>query len=128
MSSLFSFRHKGNFSKVEKLFKDILNQSYRPMLDKYAQEGVRALAAATPKDSGVTASSWYYEIVRESGCITIRFNNSNVESGVNIAVILQYGHGTNNGGYVVGRNYINPSIRPIFDKIAEEAWKEVTKS
>ena len=96
-------------------------------LDKYGREGVAALAAATPIDTGKTASSWVYEIVREAGSASIIFSNTNVVNGEKIAVLLQYGHGTRNGGYVVGRDYINPAIQPIFDKIAEDAWKEVTK-
>lgn len=95
-------------------------------LEKYAQEGVAALSSATPVDSGLTAASWDYEIVKKKGAISIYWTNSNINAGVPIAVILQYGHGTNNGGYVQGRDYINPAIRPIFDKIAENAWKEVT--
>jgi hypothetical protein len=97
-------------------------------LDRYGQEGVAALASATPVDSGLTARSWYYEIKRDRNSATISFLNSNIQNGVPIAVILQYGHGTRNGGWVQGRDYINPAIQPIFDKIANSAWKEVTKS
>ncbi|MDD6486624.1 MAG: hypothetical protein PUF61_06765, partial [Spirochaetales bacterium] len=96
-------------------------------LDKFGQAGVDALAAATPKDSGKTASCWYYEITHRNGSSSISFHNSNIQNGVPIAIILQYGHGTRNGGYVQGRDYINPAIRPLFDKIADNAWKEVTK-
>ena len=96
-------------------------------LDKYGREGVAALASATPVDSGLTASSWYYEIENKNGSATITFYNSNIQSGVPIAIILQYGHGTRNGGWVQGRDYINPAIQPIFDKITDEAWREVTK-
>lgn len=95
-------------------------------LDKYGREGVVALAAATPIDTGDTASSWVYEIVRNDGSVSIIFSNTNVSDGENIAILLQYGHGTRNGGYVVGRDYINPAIQPIFDKIANHAWKELT--
>lgn len=95
-------------------------------LEKYAREGVTALASATPVDSGETAASWDYEIQKGNGKVSIYWTNSNINDGVPIAVILQYGHGTNGGGYVQGRDYINPAIRPIFDKIAENAWKEVT--
>lgn len=95
-------------------------------LDKYGREGVAALAAATPIDTGNTAGSWVYEIVREAGSASIVFSNTNVVNGENIAILLQYGHGTGTGGYVVGRDYINPAIQPIFDKIANNAWKEVT--
>lgn len=96
-------------------------------LDKIGREGVAALSSATPKDTGNTASSWYYEITRQNESVSITFNNSNVNDGVPIAIILQTGHGTQNGGWVEGRDYINPAIQPIFDKIAEEAWEEVTK-
>ena len=96
-------------------------------LDKYGREGVAALASATPVDSGLTASSWYYKIERQNGSASINFYNSNINEGVPIAIILQYGHGTGTGGWVEGRDYINPAIQPIFDKIADDAWKEVAK-
>lgn len=86
-----------------------------------------ALSAATPVDSGVTATSWSYEIIQNGSSISIVWNNSNVQEGINIAIILQYGHGTRNGGYVSGRDYINPALKPIFDKMADAAWKEVTR-
>jgi hypothetical protein len=96
-------------------------------LKKYGEDGVKALADATPKDSGKTAASWSYEVEKSKGSYTIAWTNSNINDGVPIAVILQYGHGTRNGGYVQGRDYINPAIRPIFDQIAEDAWREVIK-
>ena len=96
-------------------------------LDKYGREGVAALASATPIESGRTASSWYYQVENKNGSASITFYNSNVNKGVPIAIILQYGHGTRNGGFVQGRDYINPAIQPIFDRIADEAWREVTK-
>jgi hypothetical protein len=96
-------------------------------LDRYGREGVVALASATPIDSGHTANSWYYEITRVPGSVIINFSNSNVQNGVPIAIILQYGHGTGTGGWVQGRDYINPAIQPVFDRIANEAWREVTK-
>ena len=95
-------------------------------LDKYGREGVAALASATPVDSGLTARSWHYKIENRKGSVAISFYNSNVQNGVPIAVILQYGHGTGTGGWVAGRDYINPAIQPVFDKIANEAWREVT--
>lgn len=97
------------------------------LLDKYGRKGVDALVSATPVDSGKTAGSWDYEIVNRKGSATIRFTNSNIVNGCPIAIILQYGHGTRNGGWVEGRDYINPALRPIFDELAEKAWKEVTK-
>lgn len=117
---------KGDFKKsityMEKLKEAICLNAF----DKYGREGVSALSSATPVDSGKTASSWYYKIERTKNTISITFYNSNVNEGVPIAIILQYGHGTGTGGWVEGRDYINPAIQPIFDKMAEEAWKEVT--
>ena len=124
---MIRFRHKGNLSKTTRFLeraKEIVNLGN---LDKYGREGVSALASATPVDSGLTAQSWYYEIEHSKGYSTITFNNSNIQNGIPIAILLQYGHGTRNGGWVQGRDYINPAIQPIFDKIANEAWKEVTK-
>lgn len=97
-------------------------------LDTYGVMGVNALAAATPVDTGITASSWDYTIVEEDGKTSIIWTNSNVVKGQNIAVILNYGHGTRNGGYVVGRNYIEPALAPVFDEIAAKAWQEVTET
>lgn len=120
------FRHKGSFSKTEKFLANAANYVERLDLDKYGQEGVAALESATPKDTGLAASSWYYKIVKGNNSIVIRYCNSDIEDGVPIAIILQYGHATKNGGWVEGRDYINPAIRPIFDEIANKAWREVT--
>lgn len=116
----------GKFDKTNKFLKRASNWSKNVNLDKYAEKGVAALSSATPLDTGVTASSWYYRIDRKDGLISITFLNSNINKGVPIAIILQYGHGTRNGGWVEGRDYINPAIRPIFDELADAAWKEVT--
>ena len=124
---MISFRQKGDFSKTMQFLVKAKKGVRLSDLDKYGREGVAALASATPVDTGETANSWYYEIVHENGTITITFNNSHIQNGVPIAVILQYGHGTGTGGWVEGRDYINPAIQPIFDKIAENAWREVTK-
>lgn len=122
---MISFNQKGDFSSLEKfLLKSKDNRLSE--LDRLGQKGVNALAAATPINSGETANSWSYEIVRQKTTTSIVWSNSNVVNGVNIAVILQYGHGTQNGGYVEGKDYINKAIQPIFDEIAELAWKEVT--
>lgn len=123
-----TFRHRGNFNKLEKFLNKVADKSYLNVLDKYGQMGVQALSAATPVDSGATASSWTYEIEGGSGTTTISWLNTNENKGVNIAVILQYGHGTGTGGYVQGRDYINPAMRPVFDEIAEQAWREVTSA
>lgn len=124
---MISFRQKGDFSKLTRFLEKAKEAVKLGDLDRYGQEGVAALASATPVDSGLTANSWYYEITHEKGSATISFYNSNINKGVPIAIILQYGHGTRNGGWVEGRDYINPAIQPVFDKIAENAWKEVTK-
>ena len=124
---MISFRHKGDFAKLSRFLEKAKNTVRLGDLDRYGREGVAALASATPVETGRTANSWYYEIVRTNGSVTINFNNSNIQNGVPIAIILQYGHGTGTGGWVQGRDYINPAIQPIFDKIANDAWREVTK-
>lgn len=124
---MISFRHKGDFSKFEKYLSQAKKSSIIKILDRYGREGVAALMSATPVDSGLTASSWYYTIERAPGSYTISFHNSNIQNGVPIAVIIQYGHATGTGGWVQGQDYINPAIRPIFNKIANDAWEEVTK-
>lgn len=124
---MIKFRQKGDFSKLTRFLERAKNAVRVGDLDKYGKEGVAALASATPSDSGRTANSWYYEIYHGNGLASITFYNSNVNKGVSIAIILQYGHGTGTGGWVEGRDYINPAIQPIFDKIADDAWKEVTK-
>lgn len=125
---MITIRSKGNFNNTEKLLKKSLGNDWISVLEDYGRQGVQELAAATPIDSGETASAWDYEIVREGGRVSVIWNNSNINNGVNIAIILQYGHGTGWGGYVVGRDYINPALRPIFDKMADAAWKEVSGS
>lgn len=124
---MIRFSHKGDFSKFTRFLEKAKGAVRLSNLDRFGQEGVAALASATPVESGLTASSWYYKIEHKAGSATISFYNSNVQNGVLIAIILQYGHGTRNGGWVQGRDYINPAIQPIFDKIANEAWREVTK-
>lgn len=119
--------HKGDFSKATRYLEKVKEKARLDILDKYGQLGVAALASATPVESGLTANSWYYEVESKNGKSTITFYNSNVQNGVSIAVILQYGHGTGTGGWVNGRDYINPAIQPLFDKIVEEAWREVIK-
>ena len=124
---MISFRQKGDFSKLTSFLERAKESVKIGDLDKYGREGVAALSSATPIDSGKTANSWSYEITNKNGSITISFNNSNIQNGVPIAIILQYGHGTKNGGWVQGRNYINPAIQPVFDEIVDKAWREVTK-
>ena len=124
---MISFRQKGDFSKLTNFLERAKEAAKLGNLDKYGREGVAALASATPMDSGLTANSWYYKIENKNGSATISFYNSNIQNGVPIAIILQYGHGTRTGGWVEGRDYINPAIQPIFDQIVENAWREVTK-
>ncbi len=124
---MIKFRHKGDFSKATQFLGRAKQTVHLGLLEKYGRAGVAALASATPVDSGLTASSWYYKIENNRGSVTISFNNSNIQNGVPIAIILFYGHGTRNGGWVEGRDYINPALQPIFDNLANEAWREVTK-
>ena len=124
---MISFRQKGDFSKLTSFLERAKESVKIGDLDKYGREGVAALSSATPIDSGKTANSWSYGITNKNGSVTISFNNSNIQNGVPIAIILQYGHGTKNGGWVQGRDYINPAIQPVFDEIVDKAWREVTK-
>lgn len=124
---MITFRQKGDFSKLTRYLERVKEVIRRGDLDKYGRAGVAALASATPIDTGLTASSWYYEIEHTNGSAVISFHNSNIQNGVPIAIILQYGHGTGTGGWVEGRDYINPAVRPIFDAIANDAWREVTR-
>lgn len=124
---MITFKQKGDFSKVAKYFEKQSNLGYKTLLDKYGKKGVEALAEATPKDTGKTASSWFYSTSISSTGVSITWSNSNFNKGVPIAIIIQYGHGTGTGGWVEGRDYINPAMRPIFDEIAEDLWKEMTE-
>lgn len=124
---MVEFVQTGDFGKITGFLEKAKEYFHVGKLDKYGREGVTALRNATPVNSGITADSWYYEIKQDKSGVTISFLNSNIQNGSNIAILLQYGHATRNGGYVQGRDYINPAIQPIFDKIAEEAWKEVRR-
>lgn len=123
-----SIKHSGSFNKIEKFLNFVSDMRNMPNLDKYGREGVAALASATPVDSGKTAASWDYEIVEKRGSVTINWTNSNINDGVPVALVLQYGHGTRNGGYVKGIDYINPALKPLFEKIAESAWEEMVRA
>ena len=123
-----SFSSKGDFSKTIKFLNKVKNVKINDILSKYGEMGVTALSQATPKDSGITSQSWNYKIEFKNNNASIVWYNTNVVKGVNIAVILQYGHGTRNGGWVEGTDYINPAMKPIFDKIANQVWKEVTNN
>lgn len=124
---MISFSSQGDFSKTIKFLKKSTNTDILRVLDKFGKEGVEALSKATPVDSSLTANSWSYKISSSKGKTFISWHNSNVINGIPVAIILQYGHGTQNGGWIEGRDYINPSIRPIFDKISEQILKEVNK-
>lgn len=117
--------HKGDFKKTEKFLKGALTWNLKPLLKRYGEAGVRALAAATPKDTGELASSWGYEIEINRTSARVIWTNSKIVDGIPIAIILQYGHGTGGGGYVQGRDYINPAMRHIFDQLVDAAWKEL---
>lgn len=124
---MITFSQKGDFSRTTKYLNRIKNLGRLTVFDKYGQAGVAALRSATPVDSGTTAGSWYYKVEHNGDSTSIVFCNSHINKGVPIAIILQYGHGTRNGGYVQGRDYINPAIQPVFDNLADAAWKEVTR-
>ena len=121
-------KHKGSFKKAERFYKRVIHHSYLPEFDEYGRLGVDALSKATPVDTGKTAESWTSATVQENERTKLVWSNTNVNNGVNIAVILQYGHGTGTGGYVEGRDYINPALEPIFQMIEDETWKKVTKT
>jgi hypothetical protein len=124
--SIISFKHRGDFSKTEKLLTKSFGKDYMNILERYGKLGVEMLSANTPVDTGLTAASWSYKIEQNKGNISVIWYNSNINRYVNIAIILQYGHATRNGGWVQGRDYINPALQPIFDAMADAAWKEVT--
>ena len=121
-------KHRGSFQNTERFFKKLTRFEITNILNKYGKMGVAALSAATPVNSGMTADSWSYNIEKNGGSWVISWENSNVNNGVNIALILQLGHGTGTGGYVQGIDYINPALKPVFKSIADEAWREVTKA
>lgn len=123
---MISLKAKGDFKNTENLIQRVKEIAHLSILDKYGKIGVEALANATPVDTGETASSWNYSIEHGKNGASLTRNNSNINNGVPIAIIIQYGHGTRGGGYVQGRDYINPAMRPVFDEIADRVWKEVT--
>lgn len=124
---MIKVRHKGSFNHIERFFNKYKDIRVIEILRRVGEEGVNALSFATPKDTGKTAASWYYELEEENGKYKVVWKNSNVNRGINIALILQTGHGTRNGGYVEGVDYINPALRSIFENMAEEVWREVVK-
>ena len=124
---MITIESQGDWKMTRNWFDRMTKLDLALIMNQFGKEGVSALRAATPSKSGETAASWNYEVTRKGNNWKITWTNSHVNKGANIAVLIQYGHGTRNGGYVVGRDYINPAIRPVFDKIAAKAWKEVTK-
>ena len=125
---MIRIRQKGDFSRAIRYMKNAQSATSRIDLDKYGREGVAALASATPVDTGRTANSWEYRVTRDGGSFKLSFINTNIQNGVPIAIILQYGHGTRNGCWVQGIDYINPSLQPVLDRLANDIWREVTKS
>lgn len=123
---MISIRSKGDFKNTEKLLKKSIGRNYISVLEKYGRMGVEALRDATPKDTGKTAGSWEYSIEQTGSRLSVVWSNANLNKGVNVALLIQMGHGTGTGGYVEGIDYINPALAPIFDKLADAAWKEVT--
>lgn len=124
---MITIKQKGDFKRTYKYLNAVKEPVKISILKKYGKKGVEALRFHTPKDTGTTAGSWSYDIIQGKESVRIVFSNSNIQNGVPIAIILQYGHATNNGGWVEGIDYINPALKPIFDDIAEDAWKEVTR-
>lgn len=125
--SLVTFHHKGSLEKVEDFFRRLLDPEFWAIAEQGAQRGVDALVSATPMDSGLTAASWYYTIEGNRNRFTITWCNSNIHNGFPVAIGLQYGHGTGTGGWVEGRDYINPAIVPVMEKIGQEIWEEVLR-
>lgn len=124
---MITIESQGEWKMTRNWFDRMTKLDLALIMNQFGREGAATLASATPSRTGATAKSWNYEVTRKGNNWKITWTNSNVNKGANIAVLIQYGHGTRNGGYVVGRDYINPAIRPVFDKIAKKAWKEVTR-
>ena len=123
---MITIRQSRDFSKITKSLNRMKRKVNTSILEKYGEKGIKILSSVTPVETGLTASSWYYKIEQDNNSISLSFYNSHVNKGVNIAIILQYGHGTRNGGWVEGRDYINPAVQPLFDQITNDLWKEVT--
>lgn len=123
---MFKITQKGDFGGFERFVNRVLKRNYLNIIADYANLGLEALKDATPEDSGKTADSWGYEIIQGKGIVTLYFTNSNEQNGCNIAILLIYGHGTKNGGYVQGNDFVTPALRPIFQDLADKMWKEVT--
>ena len=125
MNKMIQMNYHGSFNKTEKYFETLMNIFHLGKLDKYGRLGVECLKAATPKDTGLTSESWVYDVHTTSKGIEIVWTNKNIQNGENIAMLLQYGHGTGTGGYVKGIDYINPALKEVFNQIQSDARKEV---
>lgn len=125
---MISFSSSGNFDKTLKFLAAMQKLNIGKICESQGQRGVHALMSATPEDSGRAANAWGYTIVQSKSSIMIGWTNSDIENGFPVALMIQYGHGTGTGGYIQGRDYINPAMRPIFDQIAETVWKAVTSA
>lgn len=128
---MIKVRQKGSFRKTKDFLSKNskpLSRTYKHILEKYAEEGVRALKSATPRDTGLTAESWYYKITESKNNVYLTFLNSNTDTGVPVAIMIRYGHTMPNGGWVAGQDYITPALKPIFDKLLNNVWEEVKRS
>jgi hypothetical protein len=123
---MITIETSGSFKKTEDFLSKMSKLNFESLLDRYGAMGVSVLASVTPRDSGLTAGSWNYEVVKEKGRYSIVWHNTNVVSGIPVAILIQYGHATRNGTWIEGYDYINPVIKPMFDRIADEVWKQVT--
>lgn len=125
---MISAESHGSFKNTEALLQKLSRFDVRPILEASAKAGVSALQANTPEDSGLSADSWGYKVYIDRGHAKIIWTNKDVENGFPVAIMLQYGYGTGTGGYVQGRDYINPAMQPVFDRIADQVWKAVTSA
>ena len=125
---MFGLKSKGSFNNMDRFLKAIKENDIYAALESYARQGVAALESATPRATGITANSWDYRVTYDKGVATVAWTNSNIVAGTPLVILLQYGHGTGTGGYVEGRDFINPSLAPVFDKLADDVWKAVTSA
>jgi hypothetical protein len=126
--AVIRFKHRGSFNKTEKFLKAMRRLDVKNLVEREVSQGVQALKAATPKDSGIAAESWGYEIRQNGRSVKISWINVDIENGFPVAVAVQFGYATGTGGWVEGRDYINPAMKPVFDRIVERVWKVVTSA
>lgn len=127
MGQIIKVKHKGSFKHFERFSHRVLHQDYLDILKVYADQGLQALRDATPENTGATADAWDYVIETGNGMTSLSYTNSHEENGLNVVILLVYGHGTRNGGYVQGIDFVSPALEPIFRDLADAMWKEVTK-